>query len=107
MCGGFDDAARAAAQPQGFPVPPLDFDFLFRNPATPESNEMPEEEMVEEVFEDGKFDLIFILFRSYEQPIRISIFFSFLFEVFFKYKKNFAYVLLFFSLISDGLGSVK
>jgi len=52
MCGGFDEAARAAPQPQGFPVPPLDFDFLFRNPATPESNEMPEEEMVEEVFED-------------------------------------------------------
>ena len=60
MCGGFDDAARAAPQPQEFPVPPpnFDFDFLFRNPATPESNEMPEEEMVEEVFEDGKFDLI-------------------------------------------------
>ena len=57
MCGGFDDAARAAPQPQGFPVPPLDFDFLFRNPATPESNEMPEEEMVEEVFEDGKINL--------------------------------------------------
>jgi len=54
MCGGFDDAARAAPQPQGFPAPPpnFDFDFLFRNPATPESNEMPEEEMVEEVFED-------------------------------------------------------
>ena len=60
MCGGFDDAARAAPQPQEFPVPPpnFDFDFLFRNPATPESNEMPEEEMVEEVFEDGKFNLI-------------------------------------------------
>ena len=60
MCGGFDEAARAAPQPQGFPVPPLDFDFLFRNPATRESNEMPEEEMVEEVFEDGKINLSII-----------------------------------------------
>ena len=62
MCGGFDDAARTAPQPQGFPVPPPDFDFLFRNPATPESTEVPEEEMVEEVFEDGKlnFSIVFL-----------------------------------------------
>ena len=92
MCGGFDDAARAAPQPQGFPAPPpnFDFDFLFRNPATPESTEVPEEEMVEEVFEDGKFDLIFILFSSYEQPIRISNF----------YNKSFVYPFTFWGVFS-------
>ena len=54
MCGGFADAAQAAPQPKVFPVPPpnFDFDFLFRKTATLESTEVPEEEMVEEVFKD-------------------------------------------------------
>ena len=54
MCGGFED------QEPGIPMPPPNFDFLFRSPVTQESNEvpMPEEETVEEVFEDGKFEIL-------------------------------------------------
>ena len=51
MCGGFEPVP-----PQAIPVPPPNFDFLFRGPdASAGSNEIPEGDVVEEVFEDGTF----------------------------------------------------
>ena len=52
MCGGFET-------PSPYPPPPLDFpEFRSTEDRSPQSNDIPsEEEVVEEVFEDGKFDL--------------------------------------------------
>ena len=52
MCGGFET-------PSPYPPPPLDFpEFRSTEDRSPQSNDIPsEEEIVEEVYEDGKFDL--------------------------------------------------
>ena len=52
MCGGFET-------PSPYPPPPLDFpEFRSTEDRSPQSNDIPsEEEVVEEVYEDGKFDL--------------------------------------------------
>ena len=56
MCGGFEPVP---VSPQAIPVPPPNFDFLFRGAdASMGSNEIPEGDVVEEVFEDGTVFLL-------------------------------------------------